>query len=1042
MRGQLKRILVKVFLSLLISASFSLFPISPAHTTQPKIIGIDKLFSESQVIYQFDTTQRIYGLALSGSLQLHQDKSLIRLILVTEDHSEYLVYEAYPLIVDSNSLQITKVCEETCILEGIVPRSLKIELIDSSLQIDEIALTTYQQTLKMEAANLQKQIKEDRETAKIKKINENIKKKGLKWIAGETSVSKLSYREKKKLFGGKVPNLQGAEYYKGGIFEIKSADFSESSSVNIESSLVELFDWRSRHGASNPDSPYYDGDTTGSGWITPIRNQGSCGSCWAFSAVGATEALANLYFNQHLDVDYGLGLSEQDVLSCSGAGDCNGGLPGKALQYIANKGVVDEECFFYTANDQPCENKCTNPYEIIRLNGIDRIDPAGEDDIKSNLLSRGPLTFAIRSWEHSMVLVGYEKDPQDGKTVWFLKNSWGSSWGEDGYGKMKVDLSETYHIFALHSPVASIYAPFEIACHDMDGDGLYSWGISENKPASCPEDSFAEPDCDDSDSNLGPFDLNGYCIDLPVANFMANLTTGLAPLTVNFTDQSMGVIEVWDWDFGDGETTSEQNPSHIYHEPGIYNVLLTVTSVEGSHRTKSKSDYITVCSPNPYYKDVDEDGHGDPNDSIQSCIKPSGYVTDNTDCDDSNPSIHPGALEVCNRKDDNCNGTIDEGVTNTYYGDADGDGYGDPSSITQACSQPSGYVSDNTDCDDTDPNEHPGQTWFKDADSDGYSDSRRNTSSCTRPTGYKVASELIATSGDCDDNDQNQNPGAPEACNGEDDDCDGDTDAGCVFNNPPSASAGSNQTIVEGDTVTLDGSGSNDPDPEDGIVSYQWTQLGGIPVTLSDPTSPRPTFVTPIVYPAGMILTFELVVKDKGDLQDSDQVTVTVNDNGITGFPDDVLTMTCSTGKEIGIKVESDLVSITAVDPATLPDSSDKPDNLPYGLFDLLIKADAVGGTAKVTFYLENQAGNNEKWSKHKTSTGKWEDCSAYASFNAARDQVTLTLVDGGDGDDDRVANRWIIDPSGLGTSSSTTTSSGGGGGGGGGCFIATAADG
>ena len=150
--------------------------------------------------------------------------------------------------------------------------------------------------------------------------------------------------------------------------------------------------------------------------------------------------------------------------------------------------------------------------------------------------------------------------------------------------------------------------------------------------------------------------------------------------------------------------------------------------------------------------------------------------------------------------------------------------------------------------------------------------------------------------------------------------------------------------------------------------------------------------------------------------------------------------MTCSTGKEIGIKVESDLVSITAVDPATIPESSDKPDNLPYGLFDLLIKTDAVGGTAKVTFHLESKAGDNDKWSKHKTSTGTWEDCSAYAVFNAAGDQVTLTLVDGGDGDDGP-ADGWIVDPSGL-SSSTSTTSSGGGGGGGGGCFIATAADG
>lgn len=139
-------------------------------------------------------------------------------------------------------------------------------------------------------------------------------------------------------------------------------------------------------------------------------------------------------------------------------------------------------------------------------------------------------------------------------------------------------------------------------------------------------------------------------------------------------------------------------------------------------------------------------------------------------------------------------------------------------------------------------------------------------------------------------------------------DSDGATGSDAItvaINDPPVADAGPNQTVNEGTTVTLDGSGSSDPD--DGIASYVWTQTGETLITLSDPNAVQPTFTAPDVGTGGAVLTFRLTVADNGGLPDTDTVLINVSnkiivgdvdDNGAVGLSDAILALQVLAGME------------------------------------------------------------------------------------------------------------------------------------------------
>ena len=193
-----------------------------------------------------------------------------------------------------------------------------------------------------------------------------------------------------------------------------------------------------------------------------------------------------------------------------------------------------------------------------------------------------------------------------------------------------------------------------------------------------------------------------------------------------------------------------------------------------------------------FFGDVDGDGFGEESNPILSCEIRSGIATVFGDCDDSNSTVYPDAIEICDAIDNDCDEEIDEDATSTFYSDIDNDGYGDPQTATELCTLTEGFVGNNLDCNDFDTNISPLvsescdgidnncdgnidegvlDVFFADTDADSYGDASNSIESCTAPNGY-VSNDL-----DCSDS----NPFAwttlaIETCDGVDNDCDGEVD--------------------------------------------------------------------------------------------------------------------------------------------------------------------------------------------------------------------------------------------------------------------------
>ena len=235
-------------------------------------------------------------------------------------------------------------------------------------------------------------------------------------------------------------DLLSHEFHSKNMFYyLKQSSHKSRKNLLNKSDVVDEIDWRSQNA------------------VTPVKNQGQCGSCWAFSTTGSLEGLNAIKTGKLVS------FSEKQLMDCSrseGDMSCNGGLMDYAFQYVIDaNGICTEESYPYVPRDGACQT-CD---EVMTITGFSDVDENNEEALRQ-AVAKQPVSVAIQAdqfefqfyksgvfsgncgnpssyrLDHGVLAVGY--GTEDGQDYWIVKNSWGAEWGDNGYIRLARNVEE------------------------------------------------------------------------------------------------------------------------------------------------------------------------------------------------------------------------------------------------------------------------------------------------------------------------------------------------------------------------------------------------------------------------------------------------------------------------------------------------------------------------------------------------------------------------------------------------------------------------